>query len=117
MKLGEKVGIPAHSKCQSIFDMAASASSILTRLEMESPVNNLFENAGWMAGMLSSLNPIPGWVPSQQSDYMNDFLVVINNWEKATGHRIKNPETNVRTTVSFAQTQRSNGNLVAASLS
>jgi len=119
MKIGERVGIPAHSKCQSIFDMAASASNILTRLEMER-ANALFENSGWMQGMLSSLNPLvlPAiWAPSQQSDYMNDFLIVINNWEKATGHRIKNPETNIRTSVSFAQPQRTNGSLVAASLS
>jgi hypothetical protein len=39
---------------------------------------------------------------------MNDFLTVINNWEKATGHRIKNPEANIRGTVSIQQ-QPTNG--------
>jgi len=63
--------------------------------------------------MLSSLNP--GTLLSIDSDNMNYFLVVINNWEKATGHRIKNPEANIRGTVSIAQPKPTNGKTVVTS--
>ena len=57
--------------------------------------------------MLSSLNP--GTPISFDSDYMNAFLTVINNWEKATGHRIKNPEAVISSSVRVQQPKPSNG--------
>jgi len=109
LKIGEKVGVPAHSKCQALFEMAGPASNILTLLEtggyLNTPAN--------VQTMLSSLNP--GTLLSIDSDNMNYFLVVINNWEKATGHRIKNPEANIRGTVSIAQPKPTNGKTVVTS--
>jgi hypothetical protein len=93
MKIGDKIGIPAHRKCQSLFEMASPASTVLLAVE----VGGLLDDSAWVQTMLSSLNP--GVAPSIQRSFMNDFLTVINNWEKATGHRIKNPEGNITGTV------------------
>ena len=98
-KIGNKVGVTAHAKCQDLFEMAGAAANILSLLEM----GTYLETTGDVQTMLSSLNP--GTASTINSDYMNNFLTVINNWEKATGHKIKNPEANIRGTVSV----RSNG--------
>ena len=109
MKIGAKVGIPAHSKCQSLFEMAGAASTIMTSLEM----GGFLDDAVQIQTMLSSLNPPPAIPPAAVFiNFMTDFLTVINNWEKATGHKIKNPEANIRGTVSISQPQRTNGRLV-----
>jgi hypothetical protein len=92
MKIGAKVGIPAHTKCQSLFEMAGAASNILVSLE----VGGFLDNPAAIQTILSALNPPPA-IPPQQIyiNFMEDFLTVINNWEKATGHRIKNPEARI----------------------
>ena len=108
-KIGAKVGIPAHSKCQSLFEIAGAAANILTTIE----AGGILDNAAVMQVILSSLNPPPAIPPAQPFiTYMNDFLSIINNWEKATGHRIKNPETNIRGTVKIHQNGSSNGTAV-----
>jgi hypothetical protein len=114
-KIGNKVGVPAHSKCQSLFEMAGAANQIMILLE----TGGSLDNPGWVQTMLSSLNPplAPAvFIPTIQSDYMNNFLTLINNWEKTTGHKIKNPEANVRTVVSMSQ-PKLNGKPLATSLS
>lgn len=97
IKIGAKVGVPAHTKCQSLFEMAGAAANILTLLEAGGYLNT----AGNVQTMLSSLNP--GTPISPDSDFMNYFLLVINNWEKATGHKIKNVEANVTAAVRVQQ--------------
>ena len=87
IKIGNKVGIPAHTKSQALFEMALPAANILLLLETGGYLDVNLN----IQTMLQSLNP--GNAPSFHSDYMNAFLTVINNWEKATGHRIKNPES------------------------
>ncbi|MFL5788216.1 MAG: hypothetical protein ACJ748_09185 [Flavisolibacter sp.] len=103
IKIGNKVGIQAHTKCQAMFEMAGAAANILNLLE----AGGYLDNNGNVQNMLSSLNP-PVTL-SLDSDYMNAFLTVINNWEKATGHKIKNPEANITGTVKVQQ----NGTVVA----
>lgn len=99
IKIGAKVGIPAHRKCQSLFEMAGSAATVLLAIE----ARGLLDNPAWVGGMLTSLNPpVPNPLPVQAT-YMNAFLTVINNWEKATGHKIKNPEANITGTVKVQQ--------------
>ena len=97
LKIGNRVGIPAHTKSQALFEMAGALANILVAVETSS----LFNDAAFVTDMLSSLNP--GKLPSLQSDFMNDFLTVINNWEKATNHRIKNPEASLSGTVRVEQ--------------
>jgi hypothetical protein len=89
IKIGNKVGIPAHTKSQSLFEMALPAANILLLVEAGGYLDVNLN----IQTMLQSLNP--GNAPSIHSDYMNAFLTVINNWEKATGHRIKNPESQI----------------------
>lgn len=101
-KIGNKVGVPAHSKCQSLFEMAGAAANILTTIE----VGGFLDNAGVIQTMLSSLNPPPAVPPAQVFiNFMTDFLTVINNWERATGHKIKNPEAKITGTVRVQQPQ------------
>ncbi|OQP44818.1 hypothetical protein A4H97_10680 [Niastella yeongjuensis] len=98
MKIGTKVGIPAHSKCQALFDMAGSAANILLAVE----ANGLLDDPNWVQQMLTSFQGPATLLNATQRKFMDDFLTVINNWEKATGHRIKNPEANIRGTVKIS---------------
>lgn len=101
LKIGNKVGIAAHSKCQSLFDMAGAAALVLQGIE----AGGIFTDPIWLQGLLNSLQTPPTTVmQAAQRNYMNDLLTVINNWEKATGHRIKNPEANIRGAVRIAPT-------------
>jgi hypothetical protein len=90
IKIGNKVGIPAHSKCQSLFEMAGAASHILRTIEL----GRILSDPAIMPDVLRSL--IPGVTPvTENMNLMTDLLILINNWEKATGHRIKNPGAGV----------------------
>jgi hypothetical protein len=95
IKIGNKVGIQAHRKCQSLFEMAGSAAMILLALE----TRGLLDDSAWVGTMLSSLNPPVPNPLTIEGNFMNAFLTVINNWEKATGHKIKNPDANISGTV------------------
>ena len=97
IKIGNKVGIPAHSKCQSLFEMAGAASTILVTIE----AGGVLDDDSVMQNILSSLNPPV--VPSINGNYMTDFLTIINNWEKATGHGIKNAGANFTGSVKVQQ--------------
>ncbi|HVO72636.1 MAG TPA: hypothetical protein VMT35_01320 [Ignavibacteriaceae bacterium] len=100
LKIGAKVGVPAHSKCQYLFEMAGAASNILTTVE----AGGFLDNANNIQIILSALNPPPAVPPPQVFiNFMQDFLTVINNWEKATGHNIKNPETRLGGTLKVEQ--------------
>lgn len=108
-KIGNRVGIPAHSKCQSLFEMAGAASNILRIIEE----GGRLDNAGNVPVILRSLVPPVPPNPTPDMNLMTDLLTVINNWERATGHRIKNPEANIRGVVSIVpQQQRTNGKAV-----
>jgi hypothetical protein len=93
IKIGAKVGIPAHSKCQSLFEMAGPAANILSLIE----IGGVLDVDGTVQDILTSLNP--PFTATINSNYMTDLLSVINNWERATGHRIKNPEAKISATV------------------
>jgi hypothetical protein len=98
INIGNKVGIPAHSKSQALFEIAAAASNILRKIEDQ----GILDNQTRMRAILSSLDPnAPGSDPDV--NIMTDLLTIINYWEKATGHRIKNPEANIRGTVKVQQ--------------
>ncbi len=103
VKIGNKVGINAHNKSQTLFELALPASTILNLVE----IGGQFDNPTAVVNLLSSLNP--PLILSPASDIMNDCLTVINNWEKATGHNIKNTEANIRGTV----TVQNNGQKVS----
>jgi hypothetical protein len=110
IKIGNKVGIPAHRKSQDLFEMAGAAANIIRRIED----GGTFDNAAIMTSIIQSLNPpvVPPLTANQ--NLMTDLLTIINYWEKATGHRIKNPESNIRGTVSIAPPRPSNGRPVVA---
>jgi hypothetical protein len=97
LKIGAKVGVPAHSKSQSLFEMAGPASNVLSLIE----AGGVLDDGPKVQNILSSLNP-PA-TPSLFANYMSDLLTVINNWERATGHRIKNPEAKINGVVKVSQ--------------
>lgn len=99
IKIGNRVGIPAHTKCQTLFEMAGAAANILRTVEQ----GQILDNPAVMPSIITSL--LPGTIGASQKNknYMSDFLTVINNWEKATGHKIKNPEGNISGVVRVAQ--------------
>ena len=97
IKIGNKVGIPAHTKSQTLFELAGAASSILRIVEN----GGVLDDQVRMPAILKSLVP-PGGSDDDKA-IMGDFLTVINNWEKATGHKIKNTEANINAKIRVEQ--------------
>ena len=89
IKIGRKVNIDAHGQSQGLIDMAGPANAILRAIEA-----GAFEVPGWLQGSIESQKPGSTASP-EQSAALIDLLTIINNWEKTTGHRIKNPEANI----------------------
>jgi hypothetical protein len=101
IKIGRKVGIEAHTKSQGLFDMAPAMNTILREIE-----TGTLEMPNWLQRAIESQTPdglLPLVTTPEQAAGLVDLLTIINNWEKATGHRIKNPEANVRGTVRVQQ--------------
>ncbi len=93
------MGLPAHSKSEGLLDIAPPMNTLLRRIELGdySPNNE----AEVTAIIKSQKDNLPQTDPIRQA--LNDLLLIINNWEKATGHKIKNPEANVSGTVKIQQ--------------
>lgn len=103
INIGKKVGIDAHNKSQALFDMAAPMATLLRQIEFGT--FELSTPVLWIRRVIESQTP-SGAAPiatAQQAAALLDLLTIINNWEKATGHRIKNPEANIRGTVRIEQ--------------
>jgi hypothetical protein len=98
IKIGDKVGVAAHTKSQALFEMAGAAAFVLNLLE----AGGYLDSSGNVQNMITSLDP--GNALTLDSDNMNYFLLVIHNWEKATGHTIKNPEAKLNATVKVQPT-------------
>jgi hypothetical protein len=104
INIGNKVGIQAHSKSEGLLDIAPPMNTLLRRVELgdynpdkEAQVRRIIE----------SQTPGSPATPDERAA-LTDLLLIINNWEKATGHRIKNPESNIAGTVRV-QPQQANG--------
>jgi hypothetical protein len=102
INIGNKVGLPAHSKSEGLLDIAPPMNTLLRRIEfgdynVETEVRTIIE----------SQTPASTATPAQKQA-LNDLLLIINNWEKATGHKIKNPESNITGSVRIQQ-QGANG--------
>lgn len=89
INIGNKVGLPAHSKSEGLLDIAPPMNTLLRLIELgdynpekETHVQTIIE---------AEKNGLGPDNPDRQA--LSDLLLIINNWEKATGHRIKNPET------------------------
>ena len=105
INIGRRVGLPAHTKSVAILDIAQPMNLILRSMEL-----GLFNNSNFLQRVmrsLSTINPILNPTP-QEINILNNMLLIINNWEKATGHRIKNPEANITGSVRVQQ-QQGNG--------
>lgn len=101
-KLGDKVGVSVHSKSQDLFELALPAQHILLAIENGIPGEgaNPLEDQVWLQQMLGYQGAVPTGV---QTMYLNYFLQVINQWEKATGHNIKNTVRTPQNTVQMQQ--------------
>ena len=89
-RLGQKVGIPAHSKSKNLFDLAAPAAQFLRDIE-----NGTYNLTTTIQNTL--IGASPNFIIMR-----DNLLLIINNWEKATNHRIKNSESNIIGTVQVA---------------
>ena len=99
INIGNKVGLTAHSKSEGLLDIAPPMNTLLRRIEF-GDYNQ--ENSSEVEEIiLSHKNNLPDQDPRRQA--LNDLLLIINNWEKATGHKIKNPESQVSGTVKVQQ--------------
>ena len=101
INIGKKVGIPAHSKSVPILDIAQPMNATLRSIEL-----GLFNNANFIGRVIRSqatVNPISPPATVQEIEILNNALLIINNWEKATGHRIKNPEAKLNATLKLDQ--------------
>ena len=102
INIGDKVGLPAHSKSEGLLDIAPPMNTLLRRVELgDYNIENTVSTI-----ITSQANNLPATNPNRQA--LNELLSIINNWEKATGHRIKNPEANITARVRV-QPQQANG--------
>jgi hypothetical protein len=85
-KMGNKVGIAVHSECRELFELSEPMNIILNSIE----AGDTFTDRDWVQNMVAA--PKSDSQPSIHSYFMNNVFTIINNWEKATGHKIKNPE-------------------------
>jgi hypothetical protein len=99
INIGNRVGLPAHSKSEGLLDIAPPMNTLLRRIELGDYSQN--NEAGVTAIIKSQKDNLPQTDPIRQA--LNELLLIINNWEKATGHKIKNPEANVSGTVKVQQ--------------
>lgn len=98
INVGNKVGLPAHSKSEGLLDIAPPMNTLLRRIELGDYDSN---EAEVTTIIQSQKNNLLQNDPHRQA--LNDLLQIINNWEKATGHKIKNPEARVTGTVKVQQ--------------
>ncbi len=108
LKIGKKVKIEAHGKSQALIDLSIPTATILRMIEFET-----FEVPNWLQLAIESQTPTGQPLATvEQSLALVDLLTIINNWEKATGHRIKNPSANITGSVKV----QANGIASAANL-
>lgn len=99
--IGNKVGVPAHSNSEGLLDIAGPMNTFLRRIELGD-----FNTQNSVRRIILSQSSTIVLTPPATMDEiatLNDILAIINNWEKATGHKIKNPETNIKGTVFVQQ--------------
>lgn len=98
--LGQKVGLPAHKKSMALMELAGPSAAVLRAIEF-----GTFELTSpdlWIQKAIESRSAFGSPVASDaQKQALTDLLNIINNWENATGHRIKNPEGGISGRVSL----------------
>ena len=89
MNIGRRVGLNAHTKSVAILDIAQPMSTILRSIEL-----GIFNDSNFIYRVIRALSAVNPPVPAvaEEKDMLNTVLLIINNWEKATGHRIKDAE-------------------------
>lgn len=97
INIGNKVGIPAHSKSEGLLQIAPPMNTLLRRIELgEYSVDaNVKE-------IVESQKNIPNKNDPRRLA-LDDLLLIINNWEKATGHKIKTQGASLNGTVRVDQ--------------
>ena len=109
INIGNKVGVAAHSKSEGLLDIAPLMNTLLRRIEM----GDYNDQEDVELIIRSQVNPAVVGVEDHHRQALKELLQIINNWEKATGHKIKNPEANIKGIVRITpQQQRVNGNLL-----
>lgn len=99
INIGNKVGIQAHSKSEGLLDIAGPMNTFLRRIEL-GEYNDQVAVRRIILSQSPVLNPLG---TAAEVAALNDILSIINNWEKATGHQIKNPEANISGSVTIQQ--------------
>jgi len=95
--IGKKVGVPAHSKSEGLLDIAPPMNTLLRRIEFGD-----YSREPLVTDIITSqAKSLPQNDPNRNA--LNDLLLIMNNWEKATGHKIKNPQLSVNGTVKLGQ--------------
>lgn len=108
IKIGKRVKIEAHGKSQALIDLSIPTATILRMIEFKT-----LEQTNWLQKAIESQTPTgQGAASPEQKLALTDLLTIINNWEKATGHRIKNPDANITGRVKV----QANGSAAAATL-
>lgn len=89
INVGIKVGLQAHSKSEGLMDIAPPMNTFLRRIELGD-----YNNEGIVRTIINSqANNLPVNDPNRIA--LMEILSIINNWEKATGHRIKSRDAAV----------------------
>jgi hypothetical protein len=103
INIGNKVGLPAHSKSEGLLDIAPVMNTLLRRIEL----GNYNDAEAVRRIIISNSNlVVTPVIAPEEKDALNNLLLIINNWEKATGHAIKASAGNV---TGIAKVQQANG--------
>jgi hypothetical protein len=91
IKIAQRVRISAHIKSDYFLIMAPAMNNVLRNIELDL---YSFSNEPHVKRIIGSHNPSlsPPGTPDEMNT-LNEILMIINQWEKATGHRIKNPDS------------------------
>jgi hypothetical protein len=98
--IGKKVGLEPHKKSEALIDMASPMATILRNIEFGT--FEVDDPETWIKTVIES-QKVPSPASAAQKNALQDILTVINNWEKATGHKIKNRESNITGVVRVTQ--------------
>ena len=91
INIGKRVGLPAHTKSVALLDIAHPMNALLRLIELGT-LNNP-NQLDRIIRSRSTVNPNNPVSTAAEIAIMDNLLLILNNWEKATGHRIKNPDT------------------------
>lgn len=95
--IGQLVGITAHTKSEGLLEIAPPMNTLLRRMELGD-----YSKIEEVTAIILSQTPTTPGTPAQKQA-LSEILLIINNWEKATGHKIKFPAASMNGSIKIKE--------------